>query len=214
MALLTLATPHPENERRNKILVAAAFAGVAIEADATFNPAEASVCKDFLLNCHPIGRNPVLRTDEGPIFETNSILRHIARLDLTGKLYGTTPYLHSQVDMWLDFSLSEIDPIFGPFLGGLFSGVPPPNVDELKAKSTEVFHGLNTWLENRTFLVGDRLTVADISIAFALTWFFRYAPFGKEFFDTYTNVRRLYNTVMKNPTTVGVFNRIGGTYYN
>ena len=211
--MLVVGTPHPENERRNKLLVAAAYAGVVVDVDNTFNPSAASADQDYLLNSHPIGRNPILRTDEGPIFESNTILRHIARLDLTGKLYGTTPYMHSQVDMWLDFTLSEIDPINQAFLTGMFSGVAPTNIPELKGKATEVFHGLNTWLETRTFLVGERLTVADIALAFALTWFYRYAAFGKEFHGTYTNVKRLYNTVMKNPSTVNVLARVGASFY-
>lgn len=83
----------------------------------------------------------------------------------------------------------------------------------LNCKAAEVFHGLNTWLETRTYLVGERLTVADIALAFALTWFYRYVALGKEFHGTYTNVRRLYYTVMKNPTTVNVLSRTGSSFY-
>ena len=68
-------------------------------------------------NCNPLGRFPVLQTPEGYLFESNSIVRFIARNDKSNSfLYGRTPFESSQVDMWLDFAASEIDVCSQPYI--------------------------------------------------------------------------------------------------
>jgi len=37
---------------------------------------------------HPLGKVPVLETPEGYIYESNAILRYVARLNSDAKLYG------------------------------------------------------------------------------------------------------------------------------
>ena len=44
---------------------------------------------------NPNGKIPVLETPEGYVFESNAILRHIARLIPSANLYGTN--LHENV---------------------------------------------------------------------------------------------------------------------
>lgn len=48
---------------------------------------------------HPLGKVPVLETPEGPIYESLSIARYLARK--AGKLYGNTPAETAQIDQWL-----------------------------------------------------------------------------------------------------------------
>ena len=59
-----------------------------------------------LLKVNPQGKVPTLETPEGGIYETTAILKHVVRL--TGKLGGSTPYEHAQVDQWLSWTDSEI----------------------------------------------------------------------------------------------------------
>ena len=48
-----------------------------------------SKSKEFLAK-NPLGKVPVLETNDGFLYETNAILRHLARS--SNKLYGSSPY--------------------------------------------------------------------------------------------------------------------------
>lgn len=202
---------HPENARSLKIFTAAAHAGVQLETKVCECGVE-NETEFFAKNCSPCMRLPSLQTEEGYIFESNAIMRHIARLDKSGKhLYGSTPFENSQVDMWLDFATTELDANNMPFLLELFRGVPAP-AGSLAALEQSLA-GLELWLETRTFLVGERMTIADIGIAFALQWVYRLCEkHGEAMAKKYKNAYRLYNTVMQQPKTVAVLKAHNATF--
>lgn len=203
--------PSPEQARAHKCLAAAAHANIPVEVKACSYGVE-NETRDFLNNCSPCGRYPVLQTNEGYIFETNAIVRHFGRLDASGqKLYGGTPFEASQVDMWIDFSSTEIDNANRPFLLNFFCGTPLP-ADALGAVE-ECLWGLENYLETRTFLVGERMTIADISVGFSLQWVFRVnVAHAEALAKKFKNVYRLYNTVMQHPKTLEVLKSQGATF--
>ncbi|CCD13608.1 unnamed protein product [Trypanosoma congolense IL3000] len=211
MTCMLWCQPHAENPRNLKVLVAAAFAKVPVTVKACEYGCENETA-EYRRNCSPCCRYPVLQTDEGCLFESNAIVRHIARLDKGGAfLYGRTPFEGSQVDMWLDFATTELDAASRPFVMNVVRGVPVP-ADAMEAVH-EVLSGLETWLETRTFLVGERMTVADICVAFSLQSHYRFnAEEGEALTKKYRNAYRLYNTVMQQPTTVEVLKSQGATF--
>lgn len=211
MSLTLWSGQHHENARSHKILVAAAFANVPVTLKACTYGVENETCT-FARNCSPCMRFPSLQTEEGYVFESNAIMRHIARLDKSGnRLYGSTPFESSQVDMWLDFAATEIDASMMPFLMQFFANIPAP-ADAIN-RLEESLTGLELWLETRTFLVGERLTIADISIAFSLQWVYRATgDHGEALSKKFRNVFRLYNTVMQQPKTVEVLASQGATF--
>jgi len=98
-----------------------------------------------------------------------------------------------------------------PFLMEIFAGVPAPKGS--LATLEESLAGLDLWLETRTFLVGERMTIADISIAFGLQWVYRLIPaHGEQCAKKFRNAYRLYNTVMQQPKTVEVLKKWGATF--
>ncbi|RNC50796.1 elongation factor 1-gamma (EF-1-gamma) [Trypanosoma cruzi] len=120
MSLTLWSGVNPENARTHKLLAAAALANVAVTLKACEYGRENETA-EYCRNCSPCGRYPVLQTEEGCVFESNAILRHIARLDRSGGfLYGRTPLEGSQVDMWLDFSATELDAASAPFVHHAF----------------------------------------------------------------------------------------------
>eukprot|EP00796_Vickermania_ingenoplastis_P012020 gene12021-8275_t len=193
--------PNPEQARGQMCLVAAAFANVPVQVKACTYGVE-NETEEYMNNCSPCGRYPVLQTDEGYIFETHAIVRHFGRLDASGmKLYGSTPFEASQVDMWLDFAVTEITNANKPFLYNFFHGAPVPEC--ALATLEESLAGLERWMETRTFLVGERLTIADIAVAFALQWTYRMnLQHGEALAKKFKGAFRLYNTVMQQPKTV------------
>lgn len=60
------------------------------------------------LQKHPLGKIPTLETPEGCIFESNSIMRYIARKD--GKFYGSSPAETASIDQWLEFANTQLQP--------------------------------------------------------------------------------------------------------
>jgi elongation factor 1-gamma len=58
---------------------------------------------------HPLGKVPTLETPEGKIFESNSILRYLARK--AGKLDVNSPAETASIDQWLEFLNSQLTPI-------------------------------------------------------------------------------------------------------
>ncbi|KAF8303725.1 putative elongation factor 1-gamma [Trypanosoma cruzi] len=211
MSLTLWSGVNPENARTHKLLAAAALANVAVTLKACEYGRENETA-EYCRNCSPCGRYPVLQTEEGCVFESNAILRHIARLDRSGGfLYGRTPLEGSQVDMWLDFSATELDAASEPFVHHAFRGEPlPANAMD---RVHEVLRALEAWLETRTFLVGERMTVADVAVAFALQWHYRLnGAEGEALTKKYRNAYRLYNTVMQQPKTVEVLRSQGATF--
>ena len=75
------------NYRGTMILVAAELAGLPVEHQ---HVEYTDLKTPEFLKLNPIGKVPVLETAEGPLYESHSILRHIART--TGKLYGANAY--------------------------------------------------------------------------------------------------------------------------
>ncbi|CCW64576.1 unnamed protein product [Phytomonas sp. EM1] len=200
---------HPENNRLLKILALASFANVTLDTHECQMGVE-NETEFFGKNCHPYKRLPVLQTEEGFIFESNAIVRHIARLDKSGNsLYGRTPFETSQVDMWLDFATTEVDAATIPYVLHLFRQTPIP---EGAASKLEELVNVDQWLENRTFLVGERMTAADIVLAFSLRTAYRLTgSVGEELSKKYKNLFRLYNTVMQNPQMVELFRKLGAS---
>lgn len=211
MSLKLLYFAFPFNMRALRIDAVASFAGVQLERQA-LEYGKDNETPEFMRNCHPLGRQPVLQTEEGYLFESNAIARYIARLDKSNAfLYGRTPFENSQVDMWLDFAATELDVASPVFLYNLLRGVAVSQ--EQLDKVNEVLTGLENWLETRTFLVGERLTVADIVIAFSLQWVFVYNSVNaEELAKKFKNVLRLFNTVMQQPKTVEVLKAHGSTF--
>ncbi|CAD2220402.1 Glutathione S-transferase, N-terminal domain/Glutathione S-transferase, C-terminal domain/Elongation factor 1 gamma, conserved domain containing protein, putative [Angomonas deanei] len=211
MSYILYSGDHHENARSQKICVAAAFAGVDVQLKKCTYGVENETA-EYQRNCHPCMRFPSLQTPEGHIFESNAILRHIARVATSGlKLYGSTPFEQSLVDSWVDFSTTEIDHNNLPFLIETFMGVPVP--ENSLPPLEESLSGLELWLENRTYLVGERLTIADIAIAFSLQWVYRInTKHGEALAKKFRNAYRLYNTVMQQPKTVEVLQQWGATF--
>eukprot|EP01060_Flectonema_neradi_P004672 TRINITY_DN1304_c0_g1_i1.p1 TRINITY_DN1304_c0_g1~~TRINITY_DN1304_c0_g1_i1.p1 ORF type:complete len:233 (+),score=46.84 TRINITY_DN1304_c0_g1_i1:44-742(+) len=192
-----------------KILLTAKYAGVAIEIPAGFKFGDANGCDNkspnFLRNGHPLGMVPVLETEEGALFESGAITKYIARLGREAGLLGTTTFHEAQCDQWLDFASQEILPavtaLVAPRVGSANSDAEFEETSRLRIK--EVFAGLNTWLETRTFFVGERVTVADIALVDVILPLYQYV-LNPEFLVPFPHLSRWFNTCMLQPNFIEV----------
>lgn len=73
------------------------------------------------LKRHPLGKVPVLETPEGHIYESLAIVRYLARK--AGKLYGNNPAETAQIDQWLEFNNTQLQPFLVSTLYVIFGYV-------------------------------------------------------------------------------------------
>jgi glutathione S-transferase len=128
---------------------------------------------DAFLAAQPFGTVPAAFSPDGAvgIFESNSILRAVARLG-DANLYGGDPYTASRIDSFLDASLVFARDI-QVYLLKLASGkIKPPTHQRAREARDTYLGGIERALApGRAFLVGDALTLADIGFAAELALF-------------------------------------------
>ena len=122
---------------------------------------------DFLA-MNPHGRIPVIRDDDAIVWESHAILRYLAARHGAGKFWSDDPLARARVDGWMDWSQTALQP---DFLIGVFRGffrTPEdkrnwPAIRAALARCARDFEKLDRLLEGRSFLLGDALTLADIT---------------------------------------------------
>jgi glutathione S-transferase len=158
------ARPLPESERRDDSPHARqshrGFSGTLFKTDA-------------FLEAHPFGTVPAAFSPDGEtgVFESNSILRAVARCGGDHDLYGRNGYEASRVDSFLDAGLVFAREAQVYLLG---MGEMTPQTHQRMASAYAFYlEGIERALSNSAYLVGDRLTIADISYACDLAQFLR-----------------------------------------
>lgn len=206
MANLTIYT-YPANPRAFKAQIAAKYVGAGEIKIPDFQFGVDNKKDDFLKK-NPLGKVPTLETPEGCIWESNAIARYVARLG-NNSIYGKTPFEAGLIDQWIDFSSGEIDlpaaawiyPIFG------FVANNPTATSKAMQDIRKVMGILNQHLQTRTFLVGDRISLADIVVACSLYNLYKIV-LDPGFRKSFQNTNRWFNTLINQPnfkTVMGDF---------
>jgi len=178
-----------------KALVAAKYTGVQLEVvNANEQTAKNS----------PYGKIPYLETNEGIIFEANAIARYVARQG-KNNLFGHNSFEAAQVEQWIDFSSSEIDLPGSVWVFPILGYIPNNSQATQKAKGDirKVLEFLNKHLVTRTFLVGQRISLADIAVAASLYRLYQ-RVLDSGFRKPFGNVSRWFLTVVNQPEFKGV----------
>mmetsp|Transcript_32087 Transcript_32087/g.88657 ORF Transcript_32087/g.88657 Transcript_32087/m.88657 type:complete len:444 (+) Transcript_32087:45-1376(+) len=206
MASHTLFTD-PGNFRAFKVLIAAEYNGIDISIP-DFTVGVDNVTPEFLRKS-PLGRVPVLDTPKGPIFESNSIARYVARLRADSELCGSSFYDSAQVDTWMDFCTHDIElPAtlwYYPFLG-----IAPYNAlitAKAKADLGKALAILEAHLLDKTFIVGHHITLADIAVASALVYPFKFVA-EPSYRAAYPSVMRWFTTCVNQPQFEAVIGKV------
>ncbi|KAI3755157.1 hypothetical protein L1987_54952 [Smallanthus sonchifolius] len=187
------------NKNTYKALIAAEYVGVEVKWVDDFEMGVTNLTPEFL-KMNPIGKVPVLETPDGIVFESNAIARYIARLKTDTCLFGSSLIEYGQIEQWIDFSSSEIDshlftwarPRLG--FGNHLASVEDAAIASLK----RALGALNTYLVERTFLVGDVVTLADIIMTCNLYVGFKYMM-TKAFTSEFPHVERYFWTMINQP---------------
>jgi len=113
---------------------------------------------------HPLGRVPVLESDEGLLFESAALCLHIADLNPdAGLIPAIGTHERAQVYQWAFFAMTELEPA----MLRAYSARRGTDVDATaaaEARLVKVFGVLGAAIEGRSYLMGDQFTVADIVV--------------------------------------------------
>jgi GST-like protein len=124
------------------------------------------------LSLNPNGKIPSIIDPDGPggkplaLFESGAILLYLA--EKTGKLIPANPALRYETVQWVFFQMAAIGPIFGQlgffhkFAGREISDKRP--LERYRVESRRLVGVLETRLKQRTWIMGDDYTIADISM--------------------------------------------------
>ena len=113
---------------------------------------------------HPLGRVPVLETDDGLLFESAALCLQIADLHPDAKLIpppGT--YERGLVYEWTVFAMSELEPA----VIRTYAAVRDDDAERTASaqeRLTDRFVALERALEGQNFITGERFTIADVVV--------------------------------------------------
>jgi len=189
-----------QNPHLTKILVAAKYNGVDLEVP-EFNAEDAK-------KNNPTGRVPILETPEGTIAGGYAVARYVAKLG-KNRLYGNSVFDTASVEQWIDFAASELDTPAAVWVFPILGLIPNNANATQKAKGDvrKALENLNKHLQTRTFLVGQRITLADIVVALSVQRLYELvldSPFRKGF----VNTNRWFLTVVNQPEVKAVVGEV------
>jgi glutathione S-transferase len=114
---------------------------------------------------NPTRTTPVLELDGGePLIESNAILTYLAE---GSDLLPDDPVERAQVMRWLFYEQAEIVPSIGSLRVRLAAAVLPPDhpaAQRMRQAGASCLNVLESHLSGRTFLVGERYTIADLCV--------------------------------------------------
>uniref|UniRef100_A0A2I2ZIF9 Elongation factor 1-gamma n=1 Tax=Gorilla gorilla gorilla TaxID=9595 RepID=A0A2I2ZIF9_GORGO len=198
MAAGTLYT-YPENWRAFKALIAAQYSGAQIRvlsAPPHFHFGQTNRTPEFLRK-FPAGKVPAFEGDDGfCVFESNAIAYYVSNEELR----GSTPEAAAQVVQWVSFADSDIMPpastwVF-PTLGIMHHNKQA--TENAKEEVRRILGLLDAYLKTRTFLVGERVTLADITVVCTLLWLYKQV-LEPSFRQAFPNTNRWFLTCMNQP---------------
>jgi glutathione S-transferase len=124
---------------------------------------------------NPMGKVPVLEDGDLVLWESHAIMQYLCALTPDQTLYPAAPRARAEVDRWLSWTSGHL----APAVGGLAferlwkkaltgADADPGQVDRHETTLHPLGAVLDAHLDGRTWLAGDALTLADVSVACTL----------------------------------------------
>jgi len=200
---------YPQSFRAYKGLIAAQYSGAEVSVVSSppdFVMGETNALPEFLAK-FPTGKVPAFETQDGSerLFESNAIAHFLANAQLKGK----TPQAQAEIQQWIGFAENEILP---PACSWVFPilRIMPKNEKEM-AKGREnlgkALSILDAHLLKRTFLVGQRISLADIVLTCNLLLPLEHALRLSDLKSDYVNVFRWFKTMINQRQVVAIIGK-------
>jgi len=115
---------------------------------------------------NPNQRIPTVEDDGAVVWESNAVVRYVAARYSEGGLWDRDPGKRAEADQWMDWMQTTL----GPDFFAVFAAVvrtPPQKQDKAAIQGHvkalgERYGVLDRQLEGRAFLLGDKLSMADL----------------------------------------------------
>jgi len=188
----------------NKARITAAIAGLNLELKETKAYVDTQT-PEFLAK-FSTGKIPAFEGSDGfLLFESSAIAKYVASLAPNSGLLGKDAHEAALVDAWISYVDTEIEALRKVHAGLLAHRVPytKPLDNSLRERLDRVLVSLNDYLHKTTFLVGHRITVADIALACILGKIFE-GVYGAAERAKVPNVVRHFETIFKHPAVKGI----------
>lgn len=191
---------YPANPRVLPVLIAAELAGVAVDVP-PFTMGTNNKTPEFLA-LNPTGRVPAMRTPGGlPVWESPALTRAIARAAPAAGLAGATPLDAAAIDAWMSVVASDLVPAVGAMVSPhLYPSLKYEAGAAAKARAgmDKVLVALERVLVSQTYLVGERVTLADVWAVVVLSILMEHILDGPAR-ASMPNVMRYFTTLASQP---------------
>merc|ERR1712024_397050 len=155
----------------------------------------------------PLGKVPAIEGSDGVLLtESNAIAYYVANDELRG---GSDASARAQVVQWMAMADNEILPAACTWV------FPTMGIMQFNKNATErakedvktALKSLNDHLLTRTFLVGERLSLADIAVACTMLSLYKQV-LDPAFRKPFVNVTRWFTTVVNQPNVKAVLGEV------
>ena len=124
---------------------------------------------------NPNRKIPVLEDGGAFVWESHACVRYLASTYGEGGLWPLDPARRSIADRWMDWKITTLHPFLHICFWGLIrtpeADRDMPAIEQAAADLGETWRLFDAHLQERTFVLGDRLTMGDIPLGCA---FYRY----------------------------------------
>merc|ERR1712083_75708 len=193
---------YPDNFRAQKAEIAAKYSGAKLTVSKDFKFGETNKSAAFLKK-FPLGKVPAFEGSDGTLLtESNAIAYYVANEELRG---GSDAAARAQVVQWMSMADSDILPAACTWV------FPTMGIMQFNKNATErakedlkgVMKALNDHLLAKTFLVGERVSLADITVACTLLSLYKQV-LDPAFRKPLPNVNRWFTTTVNQPNAKAV----------
>lgn len=191
--------------RAAKAQIAAGYSGAPVSVDEAFEFGKTNQ-SDAFLKKFPLGKVPAFESSNGDLlFEADAIAQFVA----DDQLRGVSTLDRALVQQYIAFANNEITPSACtwtfPCLG--FRQFNKTDTEAAKAHLRKCFEMLDNFLLTRTFLVGERVSLADISLVCELVILFKLV-LDPAFRAPYGNLVRWFETCVNQPQFTAVLGEV------
>merc|ERR1712045_884133 len=188
---------YPGNFRAEKVLAVAKLSNADVKVDDKFVFGETNK-SDAFLKKFPLGKVPAFEGSDGTcLFESDAIAYYVANKQLRG---GDSCLAQAQVAQFVSFAQNEVLPAACTWV------FPTMGIMQFNKTSTErakedikkAMTALNEHLLHHTYLVGERVTLADVVVACTMISLYQNV-LDPGFRKPFGNVNRWFTTVVNQP---------------